>query len=451
MKIMQALRLNPHELIAFVGAGGKTSGMACLANELAAAGKSAICTTSTRISIDQLELFAKPVLYQEQYTPDAFSVEVSRLLKQEGRLFAALKVNPAIDRVHGLPPEIIDRFFQMPAVDYVLNEADGAKMHPFKAPAEHEPAVTPQTTMLIPVVGMNTIGLPLTDEYVHRSEIIARLAGAVPGEPITLETIARVMAHRDGGLRNCPPGARVCILLNKVETPQQLEQARSLACLLLKEKRIDRVLIGAVLQADPIQEVWSRVGLIILAAGESSRFGAPKQLAQTPGGKPMLTCVTETALASEAEPVIVVLGSRAETIRHVIHDLPAQVVLNSQWAEGQSSSIRAGLQALPPEISAVLIMLADQPMISPAIVNRIIARYRRTLSPVVFPVCNGRRGHPVLFDRCAFAELSTLKGDTGGKSVVQRYLPQAEQVDIDEVSITLDIDTIQDLSALLNE
>src|SRR5207244_992641 len=98
----------------------------------------------------------------------------------------------------------------------ILNEADGSRMRPFKAPAEHEPVIPAETTLVVPVVGADVFGKPLDPDHVHRPELVSALSGAPLGTPITPEIVARVLAHPDGGRKGVPAGARVVVLINKV-------------------------------------------------------------------------------------------------------------------------------------------------------------------------------------------------------------------------------------------
>jgi molybdenum cofactor cytidylyltransferase len=149
----------------------------------------------------------------------------------------------------------------------------------------------------------------------------------------------------------------------------------------------------------------------------------------------------DVALASQADPVVVVLGHQATACQAVLGDRPVQVVINSDWAQGQSSSVKAGLAALPHNISAVLFLLADQPGVTPVIINALIARYRTTLAPVVWPEYKEQRGNPVLFDRVTFPELMRLSGDTGGRPVLRAHAQHAERVSVSDPGVVFDIDT----------
>jgi molybdenum cofactor cytidylyltransferase len=122
-----------------------------------------------------------------------------------------------------------------------------------------------------------------------------------------------------------------------------------------------------------------------------------------------------------------------------------QVVINEAWAQGQSTSMQAGLTALPDNIGCAIFMLVDLPGVTPDLINSLILRHRQTLAPLVWPEFEGRRGNPVLFDRRLFAELGEVSGDTGGKPVLLRYQTQAECVAVTDPAILQDIDRVEDL------
>ena len=146
--------------------------------------------------------------------------------------------------------------------------------------------------------------------------------------------------------------------------------------------------------------------------------------------------------------VVVVLGAEIEQSRAALADRPIQIVINSAWAEGQSSSLKAGLAALPANVTSAVFLLVDLPAVTPPIVNALIERHQQTLAPLVWPEYQGRRGNPVLFDRALFAELFQIQGDTGGKPVLAAHRDQAERVAVDDPAVVQDIDRPEDLAAL---
>jgi molybdenum cofactor cytidylyltransferase len=423
--------------VSLVGAGGKTTTMFRLADELASDGWKVITTTTTMIWREER---CDPTILE----PDAARLreKVSRALKEERRITVASGFDDAQGKLMGVEPSDVDALIAMPEVDAVIVEADGAKGRSLKAPAEYEPVIASGTSLLVPVAAMDAVGRPLDERTAHRPEIVARLCGSAPGQAITPELISAVLVHPQGGLKNAPEKARIIPLINKVNV-SNVDAAQRVARSLLNETRVARVVLGAVADEDPVKEVWGRMGAVVLAAGGSHRFGSPKQLLPW-GDKKLLQHVVDSVLDSAVDQVIVVLGHEAERIGALIGDRPVQVVVNEEWRGGQSSSLRAGLQVLPQSCDACLFVLADQPRITPQLMNSLLDRYRRTLAPIVAPFHLGRRGNPVLFARTLFRELLDMRGDEGGRQVLEGHESQVEMVEVQDPDLFLDIDTMED-------
>ena len=191
------------------------------------------------------------------------------------------------------------------------------------------------------------------------------------------------------------------------------------------------------------KEIWPQVAAVVLAAGGSVRMGQLKQLLPV-GGQPMVRRVVEAVHAAGLAQVVVVVGAQAGEVEQALAGVPVDVVTNEQWAEGMSTSLGAGLQALRPEIQGALIVLADQPALTPDLLNTLVARYRATGAPIVVPFYQGQRGNPVLFDRSLFPELLAVEGDQGGRALLVRHQEQMERIEVDDPATVLDVDTRQD-------
>jgi len=445
MNLSHAFKIQTGDCVAFVGGGGKSTAMFRLGRELSAAGKKVLLTTSTRIFAAQIALAPAAVAFnpETQSVADILPA-LKKAVAEHGQVL--LTGHRDDTNAFGIPPDVIDALAQSGNFDVILNEADGSRRRSFKAPAAHEPVIPPGTTVVIPVAGMDVLAQPLTDEWVHRPQIISALADVPPACPITPEIIAAVLAHPQGGRKSAPPGARVVPLLNKV-TAETEAAAVHTARLMLKTDGISAVALGAVADETAIRRVVNRVAAVVLAAGEGRRFGGGKQLAQW-RGKPLVAHAADAALASAADGVTVVLGARADAVRGALPSTQLMVVENPSWANGMSSSLQAGLSALPKNIAAVVVLLADQPQVSAATINALIERFQRTLAPVVYPTFAGKRGNPVLLGRELFPQLRQLRGDAGARAVVSAHLPVAEAVAVPDAAILRDVDTPADLDAL---
>jgi molybdenum cofactor cytidylyltransferase len=182
---------------------------------------------------------------------------------------------------------------------------------------------------------------------------------------------------------------------------------------------------------------------VVLAGGESRRFGRPKQLIPW-GDKPLLAHVVDRVLASALRIVIVVTGYEGEQVAKTVADRPVVVVHNPRWAAGLSTSVQVGIAALPADVEAALFIMADQPGLTPQIIDALLRRYDETLAPIVVPLYGGRRGNPVLFDRRMFAELQQVQGDRGGRDLIEKYRQMVEFVEVGPPQAALDIDTPED-------
>ncbi len=190
----------------------------------------------------------------------------------------------------------------------------------------------------------------------------------------------------------------------------------------------------------------SRVAGIILAAGGSTRFGRSKQLLEW-GGKPLVAHVADVALAAGLDPVVVVLGCEAEAVRAGLADRPVRTAVNWRWEEGMSTSVQAGLAALPLDVEAAVFLQCDQPLVGPDLVHRLVTRWEETGAPIVHPVHKGRRSTPVLFARSLFPELARVTGDQGGRALIGRH-PTAT-VEVDDPDLLADVDTPEEYERLV--
>src|SRR5207247_543669 len=161
-------------------------------------------------------------------------------------------------RAGGISPELFSCLRAWCPGAGISNEADGSRMRPFKAPAEHEPVIPVETTLVVPVVGADVFGQTLDADHVHRPELVSALSGAPPGAPITPEIVARVLAHPEGGRKGVPAGARVVALINKVESLPDRAPAHETAERLLREPAIHAVVLTTLRGDEPVLELCTR-------------------------------------------------------------------------------------------------------------------------------------------------------------------------------------------------
>lgn len=176
-------------------------------------------------------------------------------------------------------------------------------------------------------------------------------------------------------------------------------------------------------------------------------MGAVKQLLPL-NGRPLLQHVLDTVQASQADDVIVVLGHAADRIQQQIQFNGARVVVNENHASGMGTSLKAGLGAMNPDAEAVLVVLADQPFVKPATLDRLIAEHRASNAHVVIPTYRGFRGNPVLIDRSLFPEMMSLNGDVGCRAIFGNHLERVVKLPLDDAGVLVDIDRQSDFEEL---
>lgn len=201
---------------------------------------------------------------------------------------------------------------------------------------------------------------------------------------------------------------------------------------------------------------------IILAAGTSSRMGAGRHKLLLPlGNRPVLAHVIETTLASQAGPVIIVLGHQAEQVRaaiaeHVDHPM-ITIIENPDYQQGMSTSLHVGVKAITnQEVSSsmpdsALIILGDQPMMTAHILNTLMTTRQTTGKRIIAPLYAGKRGNPILFDASLFPELLEVTGDEGARSVIERHRQEVATVELGSAVATYDVDTWEAYQQVLAE
>ena len=192
------------------------------------------------------------------------------------------------------------------------------------------------------------------------------------------------------------------------------------------------------------------IGIIILAAGESSRLGQPKQMLKY-GDLTLLEHCIHVAHGSNANPIIVVVGAHADLVSSRVDD-KTHFVTNGHWQEGMASSIRCGIRAaleLDPSMEGAIFMVCDQPYVTSLLLNTLIAAHQTTSKPIVASGYDNTVGPPAFFKKKFFPELLQLNGDVGAKSVIKQHAGEVEIVLFPRGS--MDIDTEDDYQKLLKE
>jgi molybdenum cofactor cytidylyltransferase len=460
VQLIEALRYSQNSVMAFVGAGGKTTSLFRAARELSnraapeTPNKTVFVTTTTHLGTWQAGLADQVLRINTQS-------DITKFEKNLPNGISLLIGGEENNRLLGLSPKILDKIYRFSRDNQLplLLEADGSGSCPLKAPAEHEPAIPEFSQHIVVVAGLLGLGKPLTKDWVHRPEIFSDISGLKLGDEITLEAVVNVLRSQNGGLKNIPLTARKVLLLNQADSEPVQSQGRVISeqlkslyhsiviAALSKENNSDRQAIYSSTENQAeIHAVVEQIAGIVLAAGGSSRFGGPKQLLMWKG-QPIIRHVLFTAINAGLDPIVVVVGSSGQDIERVISDLPVRIVNNHEWMNGVSSSIRVGMTALPKELGGVVFIQADQPQISDALIKKLVEVHQVSLSSIVAPQINGKRGNPVLFDKNTFPDLFKLEGDMGGKALFSHFPVQI--VILQDTKLLFDIDTPEDYQKFL--
>lgn len=184
---------------------------------------------------------------------------------------------------------------------------------------------------------------------------------------------------------------------------------------------------------------------VILSGGASRRMGFPKALLSYQG-RPFLEHLLDVTHHPKISTRRVVLGADAEPIAKEIHLSADEIVINNEWEKGQLSSIHAALRSLPPQTDGILLLLIDHPLISSALVGELIEAFYSSKKPIVLPVYEGRRGHPLIFGSSLFSELLHAPLETGARAVVWNHSSEIQVVQTNEEGCVLNLndpDTLQ--------
>jgi molybdenum cofactor cytidylyltransferase len=187
---------------------------------------------------------------------------------------------------------------------------------------------------------------------------------------------------------------------------------------------------------------------VILSGGSSSRMGSPKALLPYQG-RPFLEHLLQITTHPKIGVRRVVLGAHAEPIAKEVHLSAEEIVINDDWEKGQLSSIQTGIRSLPAGTDGMLLCLIDHPLVSEALVNELIEAFYKKHAPIVLPVYEGRRGHPVIFAATLYQELLDAPLDTGARTVVWAHAQEVLEVPTSEEGCVLNLNDPETLQRAL--
>jgi probable selenium-dependent hydroxylase accessory protein YqeC len=252
--LKEAFDIHYGDVISLVGAGGKTTLMLALAKELAATGESIVTTTTTKIFDWQAPGSSLIVELDEK----KMIAQLVQELKKHRHVTLASERLLAEGKLKGISPELVARLAELEQIAYIIIEADGAARRPLKAPNATEPVIPQNTSLVIPIVGIDALDSKLNKENVFRPEIVSRLTGLPLGSVISADAITTLMTHTEGIIKGSPPHARIIPLINRMDLAQGLATAENLASNILERghPQIERVVLGQVQSAEPVVEIF---------------------------------------------------------------------------------------------------------------------------------------------------------------------------------------------------
>ena len=251
--LTEALGIKAREVISLVGAGGKTTLMFRLAKELFLSGRKVVTTTTTKIleptSGETSSLFIDP---NEEKIKDF----VRQHLNQYHHITIA-RERLGSGRFKGVSPDLVNELWNSQEIDTIIVEADGAAGRPVKAPRENEPVIPTSTTLVVAILGVDGMERELNEQNVFQPERVSKITGIPVGEKLTDEAMANLMINPEGIFKGTPSSSRVVAFLNKVDIPNGVAKAKTIAQKILEKKlrQIERVVLGQLKNDPPVAEV----------------------------------------------------------------------------------------------------------------------------------------------------------------------------------------------------
>ncbi|MEL6306573.1 MAG: selenium cofactor biosynthesis protein YqeC [Chloroflexota bacterium] len=441
MRLHSALDVMRGDVVAFIGAGGKTSTLTALGHELFAQGWRVLATTSTSITLEEMERLPHNMRY------DSNPQRISAALSQHGFVFLYDAIYDG--RVYGPDVEWTRQLLDTIDSDVLLIEADNADGQPLKAPRDNEPAVPQEASLVVPMVSLNALEKPLDDVHIYNPQAMIDKYGFYEGNAVSPPWIAQVLRDSELGLGGIPDRARVVAFINDTPDDQYLRgKARLIAKLALKSKRLQGVAIGSAENKNPIYEVQRTVGAIVLAAGQASRMGEPKVLMPWTKRHSILEHIIQQLHRSRISYINVVTGYYRDEVKAQAKRMGARPVHNRAFKTGEMlSSLKAGLRAMPDNVSATFVVLGDQPRIQPRVIYELLRAYAEGKGDLIAPSYNMRRGHPILIGRKYWAEFLALPNYQSPRDVINAHADDITYITVNTDSVLRDVDTPEDYAA----
>ena len=387
-------------VVSVTGAGGKTSLIWRLAEELREIGKRVIVTTTTHMAWEDGRDWVEAQTENGRLAGETLE-QIGGLLARNRCVFTGRRAG---EKIAGVLPEDGDCQWveQLSALaDVVLVEADGSRRHPVKIPAPWEPVIPPCTTLVAAVAGLSCLGQS-PQACCHRAELWRQAP-----ESIKATDLAALAADGGGMRKGVLPGMDYVVIFNQADGEAQV-QAGLTAAAMLAQNGTEAAVV----------RLWDRVGAILLAAGRSSRFGENKLLypvEQTPMAERAMELLTRLPVWKR----VAVTGY--EEVAAMAAQRGILPVINSHPEEGISRSLQMGMRALP-KADGWLFLVADQPWLRAESVSRLIWRWQQSPRNLAALCSGGQIGNPVIFSSAYASRLLSLSGDKGGKKILRNHL-----------------------------
>ena len=440
--ILKALDIDTdrYPVLSVVGGGGKTSLIFRIMEELTAVGKKVLITTTTHMAYEPDRPFAE----------DGDIISIKHNLEEHGYTIAA-----ALDRekckISALSEEKMKEITAL--ADVILIEADGAKKCPLKVPASWEPVIWKPTDLVIAVAGMDAAGKPI-QEVCHRPENVADFLGKEAEEKLTEEDIVRIVLSTEA-LRKCVNGREYRVLLNKVDIPGKSQAAESIADRLeeqgihaawgsLREKEYYICGKSETERKRAAQMPSKRVNLalIMLAAGNSRRFGSNKLMYEVDGVPMYQRTLRLLQKAAERIPdsrIVVVTQPQYSEIIDVVKETGAEVLFNPKPERGIASSMQIGLE-IAKDADACLFTVSDQPWLTAETIIALYDAFQSENKGMACTVWGEKTGNPCIFSKKYYRKLMEITGDKGGKQIIKRYPEDVTYLKISDEREQQDVD-----------
>lgn len=425
-KLKDILGINKNDCVSIVGAGGKTTMMFKLAEELK---NEKVCvTTTTKIFVP--EKFQYDYFFKGEILDNTLKSEARGVYVITGDINEKGKLTPLNG---GTLDKCFDNF------DYMLIESDGSRGKSIKGWNDNEPVIYINTTKTVCIVDVSIVDKEITEDNVFRLDEFRKITS--PGETVGISHLSQMANHPNGLLKNSL-GERI-LFVNKVESEREFDNASKLVTLILSADAkcsYDKIIIGSLKSGEYYTAYNDKnIAAIILASGNSARMGSDKLRMNFKGMYLVEHILKKISTMYFYKKMIIVRDDKLNDIAYKYNVLNKK---NIEFNLGQSQSIKIGVKN-SPEADSYMLFVGDQPFIKSETILKMISKYNET-DNIIMCRCNNHFGNPAIFPSRYKGELLELSGDVGAKSILNKHKSEISFVEVEEIEL-FDIDTIEEL------